>query len=306
MFAEKFEIAKHMFEFGFATAESRQWPTAMAAHLVNQADLMIRLGCLDMAEHEIGRLELLLEPTPSANPFMMVLRTRIDLERGLLSAAESGCKTLETILGLFDRPPPGLLLWVMRIRGELDLTLGRTVEACDAFERGEQAALSSGVVEPCIAPWWVPALDCYRQAGRFSDLERVVTSLERVTNDLPCHWPRAGAVAGRAMLSEQADDSDSAYKYFDRALEAMDGVPMPIERARHIAHLAGRVLSQARRNATREALAFQRLPGCRRVRSRSRGNQGPHRAPAGRGKAEANPPDGRWIDPCESQVAGIA
>jgi DNA-binding CsgD family transcriptional regulator len=38
-------------------------------------------------------------------------------------------------------------------------------------------------------------------------------------------------MAGRAMLAEQAGDSDSANKCFEDALSEMEGVPMPLERA---------------------------------------------------------------------------
>jgi DNA-binding CsgD family transcriptional regulator len=230
-FSEQFAAAQRAFELGFSAAERRGWPGAMGAHLVIRIDLMIRQGQLDEAELELDRLESLVAQAPVLGPVTMVMRTGIDVELGRLVEAETGCRKLERILEAIEHPPPTLALWVMRIRGKLDLAQGRTAEACAAFERAELTAVSSGVVEPCIVPWWMPALDGYRQAGRLSDLKRVVTWLEEVSRGLPCRWPRAGALAGRAMLDERAGDLVSANRNFERARAEMERVQMPLERA---------------------------------------------------------------------------
>jgi DNA-binding CsgD family transcriptional regulator len=230
-FSEQFDAAQEAFELGFAAAERRGWPAEMGAHLVNEVDLLFRLGHLQQAELELGRLESIVELAPVLGPVAMMMRTGLDLEGGKLAQAEIGCAGLESLLEVFASPPPGFLLWVLLIRGKLELALGRTGTACAALERAEKTAFSLGVLEPCIVPWWVPAVDCYSQEGRFSDLERIIAWLEDVTGNLPCHWPRAGSMAGRAMLAEQAGDSDSANKCFEDALSEMEGVPMPLERA---------------------------------------------------------------------------
>lgn len=228
---EQFESAEQLFELGFRIAERKGWPTAMGAHLVNHVDLSVRLGDLQGAERDLDELERLSELSPVLLPFSISLRTGLQLVMGLLVEAEIGCSELEELLDVFDRPPPSFLLLVMRIRGELELASARIDHACAAFELAETTANASGMLEPCVSLWWVPALDAYRQAGRFGDLHRIVTWLEEATIDLPCRWPRAGAMAGRAMLAEEAGDDDSASKYFDDALAGMDGVPMPLVRA---------------------------------------------------------------------------
>jgi DNA-binding CsgD family transcriptional regulator len=231
IFSEQFDAAQRAFDLGFAAAETRGWPAAMGAHLVNEVDLMFRLGHLDRAESQLERLETLVGLAPIFGPMATLIRAGLDIERGNLAEAESGCVGLDLVFELLETPPPGLVLWGLLIRGRLELALGRMDEACAVFERAESKANSSGTVEPCIVPWWVHAIDCYSQAGRFSDLERVVTWLEDVTGGLPCRWPRAGVVAGQAMLAEEAGDCDSASKNFEDALSEMEGLPMPLERA---------------------------------------------------------------------------
>jgi hypothetical protein len=208
-FSEQFDAAQRAFDLGFAAAERRGWPAEIGAHLVNQVDLLVRLGHLQKAELQLGRLESLVESAPVFGPIAIMMRTGFDLERGKLAEAEIGCAGLDSILEMFGKPPPGLLMWVLVLRGKLELALGRNQTACAAFVRAEKAALSLGVEEPCIVPWWVPAVDCYSQVGRFSDLERIVEWLEDVTVNLPCRWPRAGRcpyAAGTCPAAHMAGD----------------------------------------------------------------------------------------------------
>lgn len=80
------------------------------------------------------------------------------------------------------------------------MSSGRLDEACGIFEKAEQIAVKLEITEPCVTPWWVPAVEGYRAAGRFSDLQRIVEWLDRGTVGLPCRWPRASATAEGAHL----------------------------------------------------------------------------------------------------------
>jgi DNA-binding CsgD family transcriptional regulator len=303
--SEQFDAAQRAFELGFAAAERRGWPAEMGAHLVNQVDLLVRLGHLQQAELELGRLESLVELAPVLGPMTMMMRTGFDLERGNLVEAEIGCAGLDSILEVFKGPPPSFLLWSLLLRGKLEFALGRMSTACAAFERAEKAARTLGVEEPCIVPWWAPAVDCYSQEGRFSDLERIVEWLEDVTGNLPCRWPRAGSMAGRAMLAEQAGECDSARKCFENALSEMEGVPMPLERALLLTWQGTFLrrrgdLRQARRSlSTAFQLADSR--GSELVANRARSEL---RRAGGRLRRAARASGG--LTPRESQVAFIA
>jgi DNA-binding CsgD family transcriptional regulator len=85
--------------------------------------------------------------------------------------------------------------------------------------------------EPCVTPWWLPAIDGYRAAGRFADLERIVGWLDRGTVGLPCLWPRACALAGRALIDEAGGEIDSATARFAEALDLIEGLEVPLDRA---------------------------------------------------------------------------
>ena len=229
---EQFDKAQKLFDLGFSIAERKGWPTAMGAHLVNHVDLMTRLGHLEDADRDVDELERLAAQIPVLNMFSISMRTGLQLDMGLWTDAEKGCVVLEAILDMFEEPPPSLFLWVMRIRGELELASGRIENACTAFERAERVAVAAGVMEPNVAFWWVPSIDAYRDSGRFGDLERIVCWLEEMTADSTNRWPTAAAMAGRAMLSEEAGCDATAGALFDEATTCMGAVPMPLERAR--------------------------------------------------------------------------
>jgi DNA-binding CsgD family transcriptional regulator len=126
---------------------------------------------------------------------------------------------------------PGLALWTLWMRARLEMSLGRLDQACATFEKAEQVAEQLEITEPCVTPWWVPAIDGYRAAGRFADLERIVGRLDRGTVGLPCRWPRACSLAGKALLDEAGGEIDSATARFAQALDQIEGLPLPLDRA---------------------------------------------------------------------------
>jgi DNA-binding CsgD family transcriptional regulator len=226
---ERFEEAQRAYDLGFPAAEQMGWPIAMAGYLVGKVSLVQRLGHLDLAETDLERLEKLAPLVPFVAPYAILIRAGLDLEHGSLVEAEKGCRQMDSILELFEIP--GLALWTLWMRARLELSSGRLDEACEIFEKAEQIAEKLEITEPCVTPWWVPAVDGYRAAGRFSDLQRIVEWLDRGTAGLPCRWPRACATAGRALISEANGEIDSATKGFDEAFAQIEGLEMPLDRA---------------------------------------------------------------------------
>ena len=226
---ERFDEAQQAFEVGYSAAERMGWPGAMGAYLLAEVHLMLRLGRLDEAELALRKLESISHLIPAMGSFTMLVGTGLDLAHGRLSEAEKGCAQLETILELIA--VPSLSLWVLWIRGRLEMSFGRVDRACETFAKAEQIAQKLEITEPCVTPWWVPAVDGYRSGGRFQDLERLVGWLELGTAGLPCRWPRACAIAGKALLCEARGDIDSARAHFADALAHIDGMPIPIDRA---------------------------------------------------------------------------
>ncbi len=193
-FTERFDKAQHAFDLAFSAAERMGWPAAMAAYLVGEVTLVFRLGHLDTVGADLGRLESITPLVPFVGPYSVLVRTGLDLEHGSLVEAEKGCRQMEAFLEMFE--VPGLALWTLWIRAKLEISQGRLDRACEIFARAEKVARELEITEPCVTPWWVPAVDGYRAAGRFDDLERIVEWLERGVVDMPCRWPRASH-AGR-------------------------------------------------------------------------------------------------------------
>ena len=277
----------------------------MGAHLVNHVDLMTRLGHLEDADRDVDELERLAAQIPVLNMFSISMRTGLQLDMGLWTDAEKGCVVLEAILDMFEEPPPSLFLWVMRIRGELELASGRIENACTAFERAERVAVAAGVMEPNVAFWWVPSIDAYRDSGRFGDLERIVCWLEEMTADSTNRWPTAAAMAGRAMLSEEAGSDATAGALFDEATTCMGAVPMPLERARLLTWQGAFLRRQGDLRSARRTLikAFQLAD------SRGAGlvaNQARSELRAAGGRLRRTTPKVGGLTQRESQVAEIA
>ena len=228
-YTERFEAAQHAYDLGFPAAERMGWPAAMGAYLVSEEILMLRLGDLEGAEVVLGKLEQIAPLVPFVGLYSIIVRTGLDLEHGCLPEAEKGCQQMESILEMFD--VPGLALWTLWMRGRLEVSLGRLDQACAMFEKAEQIAEKLEITEPCVTPWWVPAIDGYRAAGRFADLERIVARLDSGTVGLPCRWPRACSLAGKALLDEAGGDIDAATARFAQAFDQIDGLPLPLDRA---------------------------------------------------------------------------
>ncbi|MFZ0664420.1 MAG: AAA family ATPase, partial [Acidimicrobiales bacterium] len=229
---EHFEEAQHAFDIGFQAAEGRSWTGAMGAHLMMHGDLMYRTGRLSAVAEDIAKLESLIEIMPVMTPFVTMMQCLLSIEQDRPAEAESKCAFLESILEHLQVKPPAIALWTVRARATLDLMSGDALSACAALDRGASIAEARGLHEPCIIPWWEPAIGCYRLAGRFDDLQRVIDWLDRAVVDLPCIWPRVYAQAGRALVAENAGDLEASYFHFDQAFELMQKVPLPINHAR--------------------------------------------------------------------------
>ena len=114
----------------------------------------------------------------------------------------------------FQRAEPhGDLLALLRLwnlRGERQLFEGRTREAQRTYVRLEQTALQMGLVEPCIVPWARSAIHAHLACSAIADGERIVAHLDKVSEILPCRWPRLAAALGRLQVAERRGDTRRA------------------------------------------------------------------------------------------------
>jgi len=75
------------------------------------------------------------------------------------------------------------------------------------------------------------------------DAERVVAWLEARGTDLPCRWPRATALFGRAQLAEKTGENDAAEALYRDALEIYSEIKQPLSEIRTMIYF-GRFLRQ--------------------------------------------------------------
>jgi DNA-binding CsgD family transcriptional regulator len=116
-------------------------------------------------------------------------------------------------------------------------------EASDMFLRAEAIANQAGLLEPCVVPWSRDAIAAHVACGRMADAERVVTWLEARSATLPCRWPAATALFGRALLAQNAGDGASAEARYRDALDIYSQVRQPLSEIRTMIFF-GRFLRQ--------------------------------------------------------------
>ncbi len=132
-FTERFDEAQRAYDLGFPAAEQMGWPIAMAGYLVGAISLAQRLGHLDQAEADLGRLENLAPLVPFVGPYAILVRAGLDLEHGLLAEAEKGCQQMDAILELFE--VPGLALWTLWMRGGSNCRQGVSMRHAGSSKR---------------------------------------------------------------------------------------------------------------------------------------------------------------------------
>lgn len=253
--AENFEAARTAYELGFEAAERRGWPAAMSAYVFNRVDVLARLGHFGEALEELNRAEEILTQTPVLAPFVGIVRIALDLELGRVEEADISSRSAQEVLQTLNIMSPNVMLWYRLIRGKIEMAFDRHESACEEFVEAERVCRQFEIGEPCLVPWWVPAIGAYTAGGRTAELERLVNWLEASTKDLPCRWPRVGALAGKALLYEIEGRSDLARSEFQAADAAAEGLPMVLARAQVLVWEGGFLRRSGDLAAARKVLA---------------------------------------------------
>ena len=141
-------------------------------------------------------------------------------------------------------------LW--RIQAELALDAGHTSEAVRLAREMRDFDERLGVLEPCWAPWADTAMVAFLRAGLVDEAQALVEHLDKVTQRLPCRWPRSVAALGRAGLAEARGALEEAEHHHRQAVELLDGVDLPLRRARALLTY-GRFLRRNRQPARARA-----------------------------------------------------
>jgi len=175
---------------------------------------------------------------PSLAGYAWIANAATVLEMGRIDEAAAWCDRLEKL-------PQALILrlWIQRMRGIIAGRRGQQQQASDLFLVAETIANQAGLLEPCVVPWSRDAITAHVACGRLDDAARVVAWLEARGTDLPCRWPRATALFGRAQLAEKAGKNDAAEALYRDALEIYSLINQPLSEIRTMIYF-GRFLRQ--------------------------------------------------------------
>lgn len=227
-FTERFAESTRAFEISYAAAGEAGMPTAEASLAISQADQLVRLGALREAGDLITHAAELAELVPLTAPWLAVARAHLDFELGKTETSVAACDQAERLGAAYRGRLPVFWLWLWHTRGRLLLDAGMPADAATVYEKVEQLARLSQLLEPCIVPWIWSAIEAHVAAGRIADARRLLETLDRIVAPLPCKWPRAALAIGRARLAERDGDLDQSNASFCEALEHLRRVPMPL------------------------------------------------------------------------------
>ena len=237
-FAEQYDEARRVLAIAYRAAEQLGAPMAIGLLDALRANALIRRGrlqeALAHAEHALTMVDLV----PSLTGYAWIANAATVLELGRLDEATAWCDRLEKL------PQSSILrIWVQRMRGIIAGRRGDQQRASDLFLVAEKIANQAGLFEPCVVPWSRDAITAHVACGRLDDAARVVQWLEARSEQLPCHWPRATALFGRAQLAEKAGENARAEALYREALDVYSDIRQPLSEIRTMIYF-GRFLRQ--------------------------------------------------------------
>ncbi len=237
-FAENYDEAGRVLDVAYRAAEQLGAPMAIGLLDSLRTNTLIRRGhlteALAHAEHALRMVDLV----PSLAGYAWIANAATVLEMGRMDEAAAWCDRLEKL-------PQSMIqrLWIQRMRGIIAGRRGQQQQASDLFLVAESIANEAGLNEPCVVPWSRDAITAHVACGRLDDGARVVMWLETRSAELPCRWPRATALFGRAQLAEKSGKNEIAAELYRDALEVYTQIHQPLSEVRTMIYF-GRFLRQ--------------------------------------------------------------
>lgn len=237
-FTEAYSESQRVLDIAYRAAEQLGAPMAIGLLDTLRTNTLIRRGrlgdALAHAQHALTLVDLI----PALTGWAWVANAATVLEMGRIDEAAAWCDRL-------DRLPQSVILrlWTQRMRGIIAGRRGDQQQASDLFLIAEKIANQAGLFEPCVVPWSRDAITAHVACGRFDDAARVVAWLEANSAGLPCRWPRATAIFGRAQLAESAGSNTLAESLYRQALELYAQINQPLSELRTLIYF-GRFLRQ--------------------------------------------------------------
>lgn len=226
--AEHFGEAEAAFRAGIDEAERAGGVTAAAALSIPYSLMLVRTKLADSLD-VVDRLLAVADLVPLAEPFARMVRSHALLELGEDEASITEWESARAGAATFAIWY--CLLWLDHVQGLRLIRHGQFTEASEIYAELEERYRALGIGEPCIIPWGRHAVVAHARAGRVADAERVVAWLDERASRLPCRWPAAAAAAGTALLALGRGNPTEADEGYRTALELLDNVSLPLERA---------------------------------------------------------------------------
>lgn len=288
LFVERFDEADELFATAWEMAERHGAVMTMSMLAVIQAAgdwWRGRLVRSHRALDEMARIGAA-GGNPEGEEQWTILLAMLAVEEGDVATAASEAGKAE-LLPSAQFPWFRTQLW--RIQAELALDAGHTSEAVRIAREMRDFDERLGVLEPCWAPWADTAIVAFLRSGLLDEAQALVEHLDKVTQTLPCRWPRSVAAIGRAGLAEARGDLGEAEHHHRQAIHILDGVDLPLRRARalltygrflrrnHQSALARRPLSEAMQES--EACGGFRFAAQARTELKASGGRRPRQSP---------------------------
>ena len=213
-------------------------------------------GNLDAAEQHVMEASdrLLALGTTVGRMLALTAQAQLDAYTGRADSARRGA---EDALALADETDwKGAMTWQHMTLGFLELSLGDPDAAAARLAPLAAEAIESGLPEPAADGALVhgDAAEALILVGRVSEAAPLVELLEERGKALNRTWAIAVGARCRGLLLAAGGDADGAQAALERALEAHESLPMPIERGRTLLAL-GRVQRRLReRRAAKKTL----------------------------------------------------
>jgi DNA-binding NarL/FixJ family response regulator len=218
----------------------------------------LEFWCGDLAAAEAvadeGVERLLLLGTTTGRALALTAQALVDALAGRVDDAR---RTAGEALALYEQATwNGGLGWALNALGFAELSVGDYEAAAAALAPVAAMVVDSGMPEPTAGGWLFlgDAAEALAGVGRVDEAEAIVALLEQRGAELDRPWAIAAGARGRALLLAAAGDVEGAEAALERALEAHERLPMPLERARTLLALGRMRRRQRKRLAAKAAL----------------------------------------------------
>lgn len=251
--AERFDDATHYLGAVMGLAEEHGDALTYQTLAVSLADTSWRMGRLAQARSLLERAAELGEVGPALAPFACIGMAHVTHEMGADEESEAWARRVEQLMSALGESPY-LRLWLCLRNSRALLAQSRPAEAAAQARLAATTAKASGILEPCVVPWHLAAVEAHLAARDTEAAEKVLEDLEAISRPLGCMAPRAVAATGRGLLCWRKDQPDQAAGHFAAALQAAAAVPMPLVEAESLICYGRFLRSHGMLREAREAL----------------------------------------------------